>query len=180
MEGAGIGLFRHPDLEHFEGKVAEIADSLRPYAKGGAWIEEKGPTLTFHTHDLAEEERGEVLEEVRQLIRESGFVSREIYSCVEARPPIGWDKGQAVMHLMRQLHGRDWAESVRVIYIGDDETDEDAFRALSGLGVTFRVGSPDTPTAATRRLAHPETVRAFLTWLVNRRSIHQEQGAGGA
>ena len=170
MEGPGIGLFRHPDLEHFEGKVVEIADSLRGYAKGGAWIEEKGPTLTFHTHDLADEERGEVLEEVRQLIRESGFVSREVYSCVEARPPIGWDKGRAVLHILRSRYGPAWSEHVRVIYAGDDQTDEDAFRFLAGLATTFRVGGADTLTAAARRLPDVEAVRALLEWLGRRTS----------
>jgi trehalose-6-phosphatase len=56
-----------------------------------------------------------------------------------------------------------------VIYVGDDHTDEDAFRFLAGLAMTFRVGSADTPTAATRRLPNVEAVRTLLEWLARRR-----------
>ena len=55
-----------------------------------------------------------------------------------------------------------------MIYVGDDETDEDAFRMLSGLAVTFRVGSADTLTLATRRLANTEAVQALLEWIARR------------
>ena len=54
------------------------------------------------------------------------------------------------------------------MYIGDDQTDEDAFRFLSGLATTFRVGSPDTPTAASRRLPDVDAVRALLEWIAHR------------
>ena len=57
-----------------------------------------------------------------------------------------------------------------MIYVGDDQTDEDAFRFLAGLSNTFRVGSPDTPTAATRRLPDVGAVQALLEWLGRRPS----------
>ena len=87
---------------------------------------------------------------------------------MEARPPIGWDKGRAVLHVLRSLYGPSWSERVRVIYVGDDQTDEDAFRFLAGLAMTFRVGSADTPTAATRRLPNVDAVRAMLDFLARR------------
>ena len=87
---------------------------------------------------------------------------------MEARPPIGWDKGRAVLHVLRSLYGPSWSEQVRVIYIGDDHTDEDAFRFLAGLAMTFRVGSADTPTEATRRLPNVDAVRKLLEWLARR------------
>jgi trehalose-6-phosphatase len=55
-----------------------------------------------------------------------------------------------------------------VIYVGDDQTDEDAFRVLSGLGITFRVGSADRPTLATRLLPNVAAVQALLDWLSRR------------
>jgi trehalose 6-phosphate phosphatase len=55
-----------------------------------------------------------------------------------------------------------------VIYLGDDETDEDAFRALHGLGTTFRVGPADQPTSARRRLRDVNSVGRLLAWLASR------------
>jgi trehalose-6-phosphatase len=73
-----------------------------------------------------------------------------------------------VLHILRARYGPAWSESVRVIYAGDDQTDEDAFRFLSGLATTFRVGSPDSATAATRRLPNVDAVRSLLGWLARR------------
>ena len=56
-----------------------------------------------------------------------------------------------------------------MVYVGDDQTDEDAFRFLEGLAMTFRVGSADTLTAAARRLPDVGAVRALLEWLARRK-----------
>jgi trehalose-phosphatase len=44
----------------------------------------------------------------------------------ELRPDIDWDKGRAVTWLLGELGLGD--PDVLPIYVGDDETDEDAFR----------------------------------------------------
>ena len=72
--------------------------------------------------------------------------------------------GRGCFHILEKLHGYTWADNVRVIFIGDDETDEDAMRALTGLGITFRVGKPNLKTKATHRLADTESVKIFLQW----------------
>ncbi|MGC8492748.1 MAG: trehalose-phosphatase [Syntrophobacteraceae bacterium] len=52
------------------------------------------------------------------------------------------------------------------IYIGDDATDEDAFRVLAGRGIGIRVGGPETPTAAEGFLPDCRAVKELLTtWL---------------
>ncbi len=48
------------------------------------------------------------------------------------------------------------------VYLGDDVSDEDAFRVLRPLGVTIRVGRPHLPTAAEWRLGSVDDVAAFL------------------
>jgi trehalose-6-phosphatase len=70
--------------------------------------------------------------------------------------------------VLRSRYGPAWSESVRVVYVGDDQTDEDAFRFLAGLATTFRVGSPDTLTAATRLLPDVDAVLALLEWIGRR------------
>ncbi len=53
------------------------------------------------------------------------------------------------------------------IYVGDDATDEDAFRALAGRGIGIRVGLPETPTAAEGFLPDCRAVKELLTtWLL--------------
>ena len=73
-----------------------------------------------------------------------------------------------MLHILRTRYGPDWSQAWRVIYAGDDSTDEDAFRSLQGLGVSFRVGSAVGSTRATRRLPNPEAIYTLLQWLAER------------
>jgi trehalose 6-phosphate synthase/phosphatase len=166
--GPRIPYFRHEDLVHYELRTAALAGELNALAGDGAWTEQKGATLTFHFRGVEPARQAALAEQARSIITRAGFQARDAHCAVEARPPIGWDKGQAVLHLVRSLCGPSWSESVRVIYVGDDQTDEDAFRVLAGLGVTFRVGSADTATHAARRLPNVDAVQALLEWLGRR------------
>ncbi len=76
-----------------------------------------------------------------------------------------------MLHLLRTRYGPTWSERVRVVYVGDDQTDEDAFQLLAGLATTFRVGPADTPTSATLRLADVDAVAALLDWISRRRAV---------
>ncbi|MFH1684274.1 MAG: trehalose-phosphatase [Candidatus Margulisiibacteriota bacterium] len=55
----------------------------------------------------------------------------------EVRPDTKWDKGQAVLWF---LNKRAKGKRAFPVYIGDDTTDEDAFKVLLKRGSTFRVG----------------------------------------
>jgi trehalose-phosphatase len=64
----------------------------------------------------------------------------------EVCPPVNWDKGKAVLWL---LHNMSFCEkaSIMPIYIGDDMTDEDAFKILKDSGLTVFVGRPQKTCA---------------------------------
>jgi trehalose 6-phosphate phosphatase len=69
----------------------------------------------------------------------------------EIQPKIDWHKGKAVLHLIEVL-GLD-GDDVAPLYLGDDVTDEDAFRALADRGIGIFVGDPDDPEVAGRSTA---------------------------
>jgi trehalose-phosphatase len=98
----------------------------------------------------------------------SGFLTRDAVDAIEILPPIPWDKGSAVLYILRSLHGPDWPVRARAFYAGDDETDEDAFSALSGLGLTVRIGSASGRTSAARRLPDPAALKDLLLWFAER------------
>jgi trehalose 6-phosphate synthase/phosphatase len=168
IEGPHLERFAHPDLPHFAKRLEELAERLRRSAEPGVWVEEKGASLTVHYRDADPVRQPGVAQRVREAVQRAGFQARDAICAVEARPPTAWDKGHAVLHLLRARHGPGWSESVRVIYVGDDETDEDAFRALSGLGITFRVGRAERPTLASHRLPNVDAVETLLRWVAER------------
>jgi trehalose 6-phosphate phosphatase len=78
----------------------------------------------------------------------------------ELLPDIDWNKGKAVLWLLETLDlVRD---KVLPIYIGDDRTDEDAFRALEKRGVAILVSEQPQPTTARYSLKNPAEVERFL------------------
>jgi trehalose 6-phosphate synthase/phosphatase len=168
IAGSGIPDFRHEDLVHYQARIEELVKQLEEVAVEGAWTEAKGPTLTYHFRGVAPEHQARLAERARAVITAAGFQARDAQLAIEGRPPIGWDKGRAVLHILRTRYGPSWSDEVRVIYAGDDQTDEDAFRFLAGLAMTFRVGSADALTSATRRLPNVDAVRALLEWLGQR------------
>jgi trehalose 6-phosphate synthase/phosphatase len=170
IHGPKLAHYEHEDLVHYRQRAEALAHALDRIADHGAWTERKGPTLTFHYRAVPEAQRDALVEEARQIIVNAGYQPRDAHCALEARPPIGWDKGRAVLHVLRESYGPAWSESVRVVYVGDDETDEDAFRLLAGLAASFRVGSPNQPTAASRRLPDVDAVHRLLDWLGRRPS----------
>ncbi len=80
----------------------------------------------------------------------------------ELRPALDWDKGAVVRWLLQERR----LEEVVPVYVGDDLTDEDAFREMGdrGIGVVV-LGEADRPTRADYSLAAPDEVRPFLARL---------------
>lgn len=168
IEGPGVARFVHPDLPHYTARLTALAAALAEEAEEGVWVEEKGASLTVHFRTAAPGRHAAIAERARRVVREAGFQPRDAICAIEARAPTGWDKGHAVLHVLRSRHGPGWSEETRVVYAGDDDTDEDAFRALQGLGVTFRVGRADFPTFAAHRLPDVSAVETLLRWVARR------------
>ena len=51
------------------------------------------------------------------------------------------------------------------VYVGDDITDEDAFRTLADDGIGILVGEHEQPSAARYRLRDTEQVKQFVYYL---------------
>lgn len=83
----------------------------------------------------------------------------------ELLPAIAWDKGAAVQWL-REEFGWAGADTMSM-YLGDDVTDEDAFRVLRDDGIGIVVSDVERPTAAHYRLDDPQQVARFLNVLAD-------------
>ncbi|XP_059657477.1 probable trehalose-phosphate phosphatase F [Cornus florida] len=86
---------------------------------------------------------------------------------LEVRPVINWNKGKAVEFLLESL-GLSNNDNVLPIYIGDDRTDEDAFKVLreGNRGYGILVSSTPKETDAFFSLRDPSEVKEFLKSLV--------------
>ncbi|MDQ2101853.1 trehalose-phosphatase [Azospirillum isscasi] len=146
--------------------AAEAALSRRLDGIAGVLVERKRFAIAVHTRRVAAPEgKAAVAEAVHAVaaslpkLRVTG--GKEIH---ELRPNLPWDKGRAVLSLLDRL-GLAGPETLP-LYLGDDETDEDAFRALAargeGRGAGIRVMDPPAPSAAGWSLKDPAEAGAFL------------------
>lgn len=168
LEGEGPGLrFMHRRARQLSTHVHQAAEELRRLLADvrGAFVEDKGLTACVHFRRVRPDDVFEVAEQTTNVVRahQGALWARPGRKNIDLLPLTGWSKGAAVRWLRRRL-GPDYLP----VCIGDDITDEDAFRVLAD-GITVRV-DPTQATAARYHVRDPEDLAWFLDWLVNRTS----------
>ena len=132
----------HPGAKERQKDLAAVLRTIRARTAGfaGMIVEDKGLTAGIHYRLLARRDVGRLERIVREEIERRGPALRTTRGrkVVEIRPAVEWDKGHATLEFLRWLGP---AAGRRLIYIGDDRTDEDAFRALRRIGTTVLVGA---------------------------------------
>lgn len=143
-----------------QGALDELANLLRQRLEpiAGIILEHKGLTLTIHFRRVAAREEETVRRIAEAAMEETNYVFRMTlgHKVFEIRPRVDWHKGKALAFIRDRLAGGD----TLVTYVGDDETDEDAFAELPG-AITVKVGPP-TDTSAAFYVDSPDDVRTFL------------------
>jgi len=159
------GRLVHEALDPVRGAALERARQLA-LALGlpAQRVERKAASTAVHTRGMPAERAARIERQLRQRWEETteqGLHCRAFNGGVELRAT-GVDKGTALARWLDAQGNVDLA-----VYLGDDETDEDAFRMLAGRGqLGIRVGGAGMPTAARGRLADCRAVRQFLgDWL---------------
>ena len=130
----------------------------------GAFVENKIYSLSVHYRLVDPEDIAEIEQIVDEQLKNFPNLQKHNGKKVfELRPKIDWNKGKAVLWLLQALH-LDHPETFPV-YIGDDRTDEDAFRVLKGRGLGILVSDIRQNSAADYALRDTNETRQFLTML---------------
>ena len=168
IEGPGIS-YRHEAADAFQEPLEAAALELASLGVPGAAVERKGATVAYHVRGVAAPERRRIERRASAILRRRRLRVVAGKCVIEGRPPAAWHKGQAVLYVLNRRHGADWPSRVRVLYIGDDQTDVDAFGSLRGIGRSVGVGDAGwgPALAADFRLPDPDAVLQLLRWLAS-------------
>jgi trehalose 6-phosphate phosphatase len=167
----------HPELpssaRDYTRVVKSVVKELTPLGSiPGVTIENKGVTVTIH-YRLSPEPRvaeREILDSVKALAQARNLRVIRGKMSLNLLPPIEMNKGSATLDLIREYNLRGG------LYLGDDLTDIDAFRALHTAsrdlnfqGLAIGVAGIETPekmaAEADFTLKGVRDVERFLKWL---------------
>ena len=131
----------------------------------GVLIEDKGLTISVHYRLVDKQDIQEFLSIFAEItdpyiVRDKIRINsgKKVY---EIRPPVMWDKGKVVLWLLARQQFLSGKNKIFPVYIGDDVTDEDAFKVLKKKGLTIFVGEK-AGSAAQYYLKTTEEVTEFL------------------
>jgi alpha,alpha-trehalase len=155
-----------PKLDMAEEKLRDALDGIP-----GALVERKRFSIAAHYRNVNENDVPALTKAVEAVAARHPELRRidgkKVY---ELLPNIDWDKGKAVLWLVQMLGLESRSGGIRPIYIGDDSTDEDAFRVLElklhGAGIIVTEHPPQS--AARYMLKDSSEVELFLRSLIAR------------
>ena len=148
-----------PSEEHRLDQLRELATEASRGAGSGAWVEHKPASVVLHVRGAAPDRAADAVDQLVAVAATlDGAHVKPGHAVVElmARPT---SKAIAVEALRREL------DVSRVVFVGDDRTDEEVFAGLGRGDVSVRVGPGDT--IAHHRLAGPDAVLAWLELLAD-------------
>jgi len=149
-----------PAIDRAEKALREALSGVK-----GAIVERKKYSVAVHYRLVADEGVKTAQEAVQTVLSHQPDLrmlqGKKVY---DLQPRIDWDKGKAVLWLLQALDLNKTA--VLPVYVGDDITDEDAFKALRNFGIGIVVGDDSRPTIAHYALNNPDEVQDFLQRLI--------------
>ncbi len=152
-------------LQRIKVKLKEKLSGIK-----GAFVEDKNLSLALHFRLVDKEQRASV----KTIFHETTIVYlvknkiriKPGKKVLEVRPPLPWDKGKVVLWLLARQEALLKSQKIIPIYIGDDLTDEDAFKALKNRGLTIFVGNTDS-SQAKYYVKDVKEVHDFLKCILN-------------
>jgi trehalose 6-phosphate phosphatase len=155
---------------HEFGRENDTADARKRRVR----LEDKGPIVAFHWRGAPDDDAAKaVVDAIAQRAQAAGLRTHWGRKVLEVRPPVTIDKGGGITRLLTEVG----PEIDSALYVGDDTTDLDAFRALTTLvaeqrlvrAVRVGVRSEEGPSEITGEadivVDGPDGVRELLTLL---------------
>jgi trehalose 6-phosphate phosphatase len=158
------GMEMHNDkAEKFLSTLDKAEEQLKTKLSSlnGSQLERKKYSIAVHYRN-AEEDTASKIKSLVENVHEQFPHLRKGFGkkVIELQPDIDWNKGKAVLWLMKKLNLE--SDKFLLFYIGDDLTDEDAFDVLQDKGIGILVGDQVDGTKAHYLLHNVKEVQNFL------------------
>jgi len=140
--------YTHPKALTSKSAIDYITRKLKKEISNieGAWLENKKYSVSLHFRSVKTEDIRLVKKIFRNVVDK--YLEKKLFTVMTGKkvlelvPDVSWDKGKAVLLVLKQLK-----DKCLPVYVGDDRTDEDAFKALRGKGITIHIGKSKKTSA---------------------------------
>ena len=168
LEMSGMDMdFIHPDAPGFIDSLAEVTGSLDRQLRSipNAVVHNKRLTLSVHFRNTPDSYSHQVDSAVAAVVEPYASAGQMKITrgkkVIEVRPNIAWGKGEAIKKIFQSC-----GDEPLPMFFGDDQTDEDGFVAVQGIGgIAVYIGPPRQETKALHQLESPAEVAEVLTFL---------------
>lgn len=157
-----------PLLQNISKQLSQALGSI-----AGVQIEPKKYDVAVHYRNAKKENESKIIKTTKQIVQQ--YADLKIMpgkKVLDICPNIEWDKGKALQWILWQLHLEQ--PIICPLYVGDDLTDEDAFRALPAQGIGILVGDHGEKTYADLWLEDVMEVEKFLYALIKIVNSHEK------
>jgi trehalose-phosphatase len=132
----------------------------------GILVERKYSAIAIHYRNAPKNSFKKINQVADNIVRESPDLKKSRgKKIIEIKPSFDWNKGKAVEWILRKMGYAD-PQQYLPVYLGDDTTDEDAFRVLADHGTSILVGDHGRISAADMQLRDTGQVEEILHVLV--------------
>jgi trehalose-phosphatase len=172
IEGPGLK-YVHPQAEAARATMRDLAAQLAEALENidGVIVQQKGLSVSVHYRLVKLEKENAVTDAMNRITarpHEAGII--RVYPMKklwEIRPPIDWDKGKAIEFIGNEIKANLKIIRLLTIYLGDDTTDEDAFKVLRRPdGWSIYIGGEKASSSAAYHLDSVAEVEEFLDRLI--------------
>jgi len=163
--------FAHPDAVHMKAAIDRLRKLImkRMGHIEGLTIEKKRFSFSCHYRMMEKRNVGKMTKKLIALLSEDSdhehITVMRGKKVIEVIPGIDWNKGNAVKVIMDHLRHK-----FIPVYVGDDTTDEFAFRALNNIGLTVRVGR-SKKSFASYYIREQKDIVQFLRYIYNSKNV---------
>jgi trehalose-phosphatase len=164
IEGPGLR-YTHPAISVAAPTIGVLSTQVKEAVRSlqGVLIEDKGLSLVLHTRGASVADRLHATTRFKALSEpflNDGILRLQAGDHIlELLPNIDWAKGDAVRSILRHVEAQH-KQTAWPIYIGDDETDRDAFEEIGEGGLTIAVSA--RTASASFVVPDPASVESFL------------------
>ena len=178
IEGPGLN-YIHPvndEIKSIMNTVSQMLNNSLGMIRG-VIVEDKRFTVSIH-YRLVKKKEIDSVKDILQRVVEAARLSDKVKithgkKVYEIRPDVHWHKGMAVKLIIEKYGSKGKKDVFLPVYVGDDLTDEDAFKVIENYdGVSVYVGGVNPQSIARYYLKTCKEANKFMKELLKIKNVN--------